>query len=153
VSARESDYLATCRDAIARQPKGISLEEGFIAERDLPPLVGWCDAFLLPYGEFHSQSGVAMLALANGKPVIASAAGGLAELVQDGHNGILINGADDIEPFAIAAAIRRAQDVGKAGLAAFGRQGRASLEESTAWPVVGRQHDSMLKSLLQKSLP
>lgn len=45
----------------------------------------------------------ALLAMANGVPVIASRAGGLPEIVQDGVNGLLV----DNEPEAVAGAIRR----------------------------------------------
>jgi glycosyltransferase involved in cell wall biosynthesis len=47
---------------------------------------------------------VALEAMAVGRPVIASAVGGLVETVEDGHDGILVP-ADD--PAALAAAIRR----------------------------------------------
>ena len=150
-SAREADYLAACRAAIAARPEGITLEERFVAESELPALVGWCDAFLLPYGEFYSQSGVATLALANGKPIIASKSGGLAELIVDGDNGIEIATDNSreatISEAAIADAIRRAHDIGQTGLAACGERGRARLTASSAWSVVGRLHAAMLDSL------
>lgn len=150
-SAREADYLAACRAAIAARPEGITLEDRFVAESELPALVGWSDAFLLPYGEFYSQSGVATLALANGKPIIASKSGGLAELIVDGDNGIEIATANSrdatISEAAIADAIRRAHDIGQTGLAACGERGRARLTATSAWSVVGRLHAAMLDSL------
>jgi len=150
-SAREAAYLESCRAAIAARPEGITLEDAFVAERDLPALVGWCDAFLLPYGEFYSQSGVATLALANGKPIIASKSGGLAELLVDGENGVEIASADSreatISEAAIADAIRRANAIGQDGLAACGEHSRARLTASSAWSVVGRLHAAMLDSL------
>lgn len=150
-SARETAYLEACIAAIAARPESITLEDAFVAESDLPALVGWCDAFLLPYGEFYSQSGVATLALANGKPIIASTSGGLAELLVDGENGIEIETANShdatISEAAIANAIRRASAVGPSGLAAYGANGRARVTATSAWPVVGRLHAAMLDSL------
>jgi glycosyltransferase involved in cell wall biosynthesis len=148
-SRREAAYLAACRAAIAAHPDGITLEDRFIAESELPALVGWCDAFLLPYGEFYSQSGVATLALANGKPIIASTSGGLAELLTDGENGIEIATAHDavISEAAIADAIRRANAIGQDGLIVLGERGRARLAASSAWSVVGRLHAAMIDSL------
>lgn len=148
-SAREANYLAACRAAAARQPEDIVIEEGFVAEADLPVLMSWSDACLLPYGEFHSQSGVAMLALANGKPIIASRSGGLAELMADNVNGIAIRSpdAETIDADAIAEAIRRADDAGPQRLAAMGAQGRERLYATASWPAVGKQHAAMLASL------
>ncbi len=148
-SARESGYLAACRAAIAARPDGITLEDRFVDESDLPALVGWCDAFLLPYGEFYSQSGVAMLALANGKPIIASTSGGLGDLLADGDNGIVIKSDKDatISEADITDAIRRTESIGLAGLAALGERGRARLAATSAWPVVGRLHAAMIESL------
>ena len=147
-SAREAGYLDACRAAVTRQPEGIVIEEGFVAEADLPALMAWCDACLLPYGEFHSQSGVAMLALANGKPIIASRSGGLGELLADNENGIAIRAADaEIDADAIAEAVRRADDAGLQRLAAMGAQGRDRLYATASWPAVGKQHAAMLASL------
>jgi len=154
-SAREADYLAACRAAIAQRPDGITLEDRFIAESELPALVGWSDAFLLPYGEFYSQSGVAMLALANGKPIIASKSGGLADLLTDGENGVEIttSPSDSISEAAIVAAIRRSKALGHDGLSALGRRGRDRLIDSSSWVVVGRLHAAMLDSLSAPARP
>jgi len=148
-SAREADYLAACRAAIAKSPGGITLEDRFVAENELPALVGWSDAFLLPYGEFHSQSGVAMLALANGKPLIASRSGGLADLLADEENGIEIKSdiTGHLGEAAIAAAISRSVALGRDRLATLGQRGRAALTASNSWPAVGRLHAEMLVSL------
>ena len=66
-------------------------------------------AVLLPYKD-ATQSGVAGTAFGNGRPVIASRVGGLADSVEDGVNGLTIPPGD---PRALAAAILRlADDVG-----------------------------------------
>ncbi len=44
---------------------------------------------VLPYLD-ATQSGVAAAAIANGRPIIASATGGLVDVVQDGVNGLLV---------------------------------------------------------------
>jgi glycosyltransferase involved in cell wall biosynthesis len=151
-SARESAYLARCREAIAVQPDGITLDPTFVPEGELPAVLASCDAFLLPYSDFHSQSGVAMLALANGKAILASRAGGLGELLNDGKTGLAIDapiGHDNgiVDEDAIAATIRRAEALGRAELARLGDCARARLAASSSWEVVGRQHASMLDSL------
>src|SRR5262249_34956797 len=61
------------------------------------------DAAILPYRS-ASQSGVAQLAFAYGRPVIASAVGGLPAAVRHGRDGILCEPGD---PAALARAIER----------------------------------------------
>ena len=61
---------------------GILLERRWFADSELPGLMDWADALVLPYRE-ASQSGVASLAIAAGKHVLATNVGGLPE--QLGH--------------------------------------------------------------------
>jgi glycosyltransferase involved in cell wall biosynthesis len=56
---------------------------------------------VLPYVE-ASQSGVACIAMATGTPIVASAIGGLAELIHDHVDGLLVPPAN---PQALANAI------------------------------------------------
>jgi glycosyltransferase involved in cell wall biosynthesis len=57
---------------------GVELDRRWIAETELPGLLAWSDALILPYRE-ASQSGVAAAALAAGRYVLATNVGGLAE--------------------------------------------------------------------------
>ena len=61
------------------------------------------DAVVLP-SKWENFPHVLVEALAVGTPVIATAAGGVTEIVQDGENGLLVPPED---PEALAAAIRR----------------------------------------------
>ncbi len=58
--------------------EGVSVERRWFADAELPGLLAWADALVLPYRE-ASQSGVAALALAAGRHVLATAVGGLPE--------------------------------------------------------------------------
>ena len=71
--------------------------------RDIPDLLAALDIFVLPS---HSEGvSLALLeAMAAGLPVIATAVGGLPEVVTDGENGLLIPPKD---PEALAAALAR----------------------------------------------
>lgn len=80
----EPDYLAQVRAAAEAAGALVDLAIGYVAEEDLRALLGRCDALLMPYQDFHSQSGVALLAASNGRPIIAAPAGGLADLIADG---------------------------------------------------------------------
>jgi glycosyltransferase involved in cell wall biosynthesis len=73
---------------------GLTAQVRFLGERaDVGDLLGACDVFVLP--SLHEGLGVAALeAMAAGRPVIASAVGGLAEAVVDGHTGVLVPAGD-----------------------------------------------------------
>lgn len=70
---------------------------------DIPDLLACCDLLVLP--SLSEGFGVAVLeAMAASKPVVASAIGGVDEVVLDGETGILVPPGD---PAALASAIRR----------------------------------------------
>ena len=84
----------------------VTLDFRYVPNDELPVLFGAADAVILPY-RTATQSAVAALAFAFGRPVIATRAGGLAELVEDGVTGALAPPAD---PAALATAIDRVLD-------------------------------------------
>lgn len=97
----------------------------FLGRRDdVPDLLEACDVFVLPSRQ--EGLGVAALeAMARGRPVVASAVGGLAEAVVSGETGLLVP--PDDAP-ALAAALARV--VGDAGFAArLGAAGARRVEE------------------------
>jgi glycosyltransferase involved in cell wall biosynthesis len=57
---------------------GVTVERRWVADRDVPELLAWADALVLPYRE-ASQSGVAAMAVAAGRHVLATRVGGLPE--------------------------------------------------------------------------
>ncbi|MCC6904770.1 MAG: glycosyltransferase family 4 protein [Anaerolineae bacterium] len=75
--------------------------------RDIPAVMSACDAFVLPtMGE--ALPTVLAEAMAASRPIIASAVGGVPEMIEDGINGVLLPPA---EPDALAeACIRLLQD-------------------------------------------
>jgi glycosyltransferase involved in cell wall biosynthesis len=81
----------------------VELCDGFVSNEQAALLFSAADASLLPYRS-ASQSGVVQLSFAYGRPVIATAVGGLAEAIKDGENGILCPASD---VGALAAAIER----------------------------------------------
>ena len=64
-------------EALARLP-GVRVENRWVPEDEVAGLVAWADAVVLPYRE-ASQSGVAAIALAAGRWVVATRVGGLVE--------------------------------------------------------------------------
>ncbi len=77
---------------------------GPVLHKDIPVLLSQANALVLPsYRE--GVPNVIMESLAAGVPPIATAVGGIPEIIRDGENGILIS---DISPEAVAESIERA---------------------------------------------
>jgi len=105
----------------AERPKAVALFKG-------------CLVFILP--SRHEPFGIVNLeAMAAGKPVIATAVGGVPEVVGDGETGVLVPG-EDVD--AMAAAIRRL--AGDAGLR--DRLGAAGLQRvrQFTWPAIAEDY-------------
>ena len=90
---------------------GVVLEPRWVAEAEIPQLMEAADALVLPYRE-ASQSGVIPMAHALGLPVVATPAGGLAEQLRDGVDGLL---AEAISAPALAKALVRLAEPGALG--------------------------------------
>jgi glycosyltransferase involved in cell wall biosynthesis len=81
----------------------VELRDRYIPDDEAALLFAAADAAVLPYRS-ASQSGVVQLAFAHGRPVIATAVGGIPEAVSDGEDGLLCPPED---PRALAEAIER----------------------------------------------
>lgn len=62
----------------------------YVEHQHVPIFFTPADIVVLPYLEFHSQSGVLHLAHGFGKPVIVSNVGGLPEVVEDHETGLIV---------------------------------------------------------------
>ncbi|HEX5365467.1 MAG TPA: glycosyltransferase family 4 protein [Acidimicrobiales bacterium] len=81
----------------------VDLRLGYAADEEVSRLLADHHAVVLPYRS-ATQSGIAPVALAAGRPVIATRVGGIADVVHDGENGTLAAPGD---PASLADAIRR----------------------------------------------
>jgi glycosyltransferase involved in cell wall biosynthesis len=81
----------------------VELRDGYVSDHDAAVLLTAADAVLLPYRS-ATQSGVAQLAFAYGRPVVATAVGGLSTAVEHGRTGLLVEPGN---AFALARAIER----------------------------------------------
>jgi len=100
--------------------------------------LGWyysaADVVVLPYTEVY-QSAVLYMAYSFERPVVASAVGGLAEVVRDGETGLLVPPAD---PPALAKALLRL--LGDLDLARqMGRQGKHLVETEFSWSAIAKR--------------
>jgi len=136
VSPGEAIYWERCRDLIARSPESIEVRREFIDDELLPELFRSCHSVLLPYTSFFSDSGVAYMALANGRPIISTRAGGLAPLLDSAQVGLTIQ-TGSVE--GVQAAIARALELGIGELAKLGRSGAEYVNNELAWPKVARK--------------
>lgn len=153
----ERKGLAVLLDALAQCP-GVSLEvlgdgplrgalerraarlgervtfRGFVSAEEKARALAACDALVLPavvdsLGDTEGQGVVLLEAMAVGKPVVASAAGGIVDLVRDEVEGLLVPPGDVA---ALATAVRRlGTDQGLC--ARLGAAGRTRVETDFSW--------------------
>jgi glycosyltransferase involved in cell wall biosynthesis len=81
----------------------VDLHARFVAEHDIPAIFGAGTIATFPYREIEA-SGVLSLAIAFGRPILASRLGAFAEQLEDGVHGCLVAPADR---GALAAALAR----------------------------------------------
>lgn len=148
LNRKEQAYWDRCRKLIAQHPEPIHLIEKFIPDECLPQLFETCHCFLLPYTHFSSDSGVAFMALANGRPIISTKVGGLASLLECSPAGLAI-----AEPSvsAVANALREAVDLGPEYLDRLGQAGKTWVLEECGWPKVASQTRQVYETLLGTS--
>lgn len=119
------------RDELERTARSLGVAErvdfrdGYVSNEETAALFGACDAALLPYRS-ASQSGVAALALGYGRPVVATAVGGLPAAIDDGVDGLLAPVGDAA---ALARAIERlARERDRLGAGALKAQAQRSFD-------------------------
>ncbi len=110
-----------------------------------------CPSIYEPFGIVNLE------AMACGAPVVASAVGGIPEVVVDGKTGFLVHFEPDGTPmgapkdrdaYARAFASRVNELVAKPELAAeFGKAGRARVESTFSWTSIAKQTADLYRSL------
>lgn len=103
-----------------------------------------CEAFVCP--SIYEPFGIINLeAMACGRPVVATAVGGIKEVVVDGVTGRLVPPSD---PRALTTAIEEVLG-NPAKAAAMGREGRRRVEEHFTWAAVARRTVELYHHLLK----
>ena len=89
--AGEGPYFPRLRDQASREGLiGRVSFTGFMRDRDLWSLMGRCRAVVVPSIWYENSPMVILEAYSLGRPVIATAIGGIPEMVEDGQTGILV---------------------------------------------------------------
>lgn len=116
---------------------GIVSFEGVIDEKRIDAMFAACDVLVLPAivtesGDTEGLGVVLIEAMGYGKPVIASAAGGIVDIVSNGDTGLLVAPGD---PAELASAIRRAMDEPEE-MEAIAQRGTAFAERAFGWDAI-----------------
>ena len=106
---------------------------GLVAQTEVPRLLSAADVAVAPVPPMKHDLWLSPLKLfeymASGKAVVASKVGQLAEVIQDGHNGLLVPPGD---PAALAAALKKLID-DSVLRARLGQQAREDAVQKHSW--------------------
>jgi glycosyltransferase involved in cell wall biosynthesis len=135
-NGNQARYWEECCRLIAQDPEPIQVLKTFIPDERLPALFAGCHCVLLPYTTFFSDSGVAFMAMANGRTIVATRAGGLGPLLDSAKVGVAIQ-----EPTArgVAAAITEVVRLGKGELARQAEAGAEYVNIQCGWQKFAKQ--------------
>ncbi len=139
------DSLEALRDSL-----GLQNRVQFVGEKDRKDVfveLTRCDMLIMPSRHASESFGLATLeAMVCAKPVVASAVGGLQELVADGETGLLVP-ADD--PAALAGALDRMAADGAMRIR-FGIAGRARARRFKT-QISGAEYEALFTDLIARA--
>lgn len=131
VLAGRGSELERLRDRTSASPD-IEVLDGFLSPAEVIREFQRCAFVVAPYLD-ATQSGVTAGAIANGRAIVASAVGGLPEVVRDGLNGLLVPPGD---ARALADALGRM--LREPELAEHLASGAASVRAQLDWSIAAR---------------
>lgn len=119
----------------------------FLGHRDdVPAVLAQADLLVLP-SESEAFPNAIVEGMAAGLPVVATAVGGIPELVEDGVTGRLVPAGD---PDALAGALLEVLDRPERA-AEFGRAGRRRIEDTYSFDRMVEQFETLYESELERS--
>ena len=139
----------SCRDGLVAlaQKLGVTDRVKFLGHRDdVPALLTQADLFVLPSRSEAFPNSI-IEAMASGLPVVASAVGGIPELVADGKTGRLVPPGN---PAALAGAVLDLLDAPERA-EEFGRAGRAQIEQTYSFHRMVGQMEALYLTELDRS--
>jgi glycosyltransferase involved in cell wall biosynthesis len=120
--------------AMMTHPERFEVLNKYIPHEDVPRLFQQASVVVLPYIE-ASQSAVIPLAYAFGKPVVATAVGGIPDVLDDGVTGYLVPPRD---PDSLASAVIRLLQ-GKEIRRCMGQNALRKTKNELSWTTIARQ--------------
>jgi glycosyltransferase involved in cell wall biosynthesis len=142
--AEDPDYWQECERALVGLESVISTEIGFVEEARLRELVAQCDAMLLPYEDFNSASGVAILACFAERLVVTTNVGGMGELASHGMEAVLID--RPANAISIARALQEFMQLPVEERRTRAHRTRTKLTEYLSWSRIGEAYVETLKN-------
>ena len=138
------------RDTLARQVERLGLERcvRFLGAVDPDAVAGLYRSALLVAcpSRWEGLPLACLEAMASARAVVATAVGGIPDVVTHGETGVLVPPGD--VP-ALAAAIRALAD-DATERRRLGRQARAHVAEAYAWPTIARRHLDVLAEAVRE---
>jgi glycosyltransferase involved in cell wall biosynthesis len=160
LAAMPHDILARCRVRIVGKPMMdlsallqfvrdaslgdyVQVEARFVPETEVSSLLAWADIMAMPYRQIDA-SGVLMMSLGFGVPIVATRVGLFAEILEDGKHGRLVEVDDHL---ALARALEElvANPALRARMGAAARQLR---DEIPGWDMIAQQTSQLYRELL-----
>lgn len=125
--------------------------DGVVTNERIAELFRTCDALVLPAivtetGDTEGLGVVLIEAMGYGKPVIASAAGGIVDIVKDNDTGLLVPAGDGA---ALAHTIRRAMD-NPDEMERLAQRGTAFADQAFGWPAIVGQLMTVYESAVKR---
>jgi len=124
--------------------------DGVVTSVRIAELFASCDALVLPAivtptGDTEGLGVVLIEAMGYGKPVIASSAGGIVDIVSDGDTGLLVPPGN---PQKLAEAIRRAMEEPQL-MSEIAKRGTAFAEKTFGWDAIVSGLKSVYKTAVE----
>jgi glycosyltransferase involved in cell wall biosynthesis len=139
-----------CRSALEAQAHacGVDRHVRFLGEcRNVPDILADGDLFVLP-SRTEAMPNAVIEAMAAGLPVVASAVGGIPEVIAHGHTGLLVPPDD---PLALAASVAQLMN-DPARAAALGRSARDFISREFGFGrMVSRFEELYLSAIVRQA--
>jgi spore coat protein SA len=144
-TGRETPFFRELQGRLAKAPGKVVLT-GFVPPTRMPQAYLLGDLFVGPSQIEEGLGMVFLEAAAAGLPLIATAVGGVPEVVHPGVNGLLLARKDDAAELA-SLIVGLLND--PARRAELGRQGRERVCREFSWEHIARQQEAVYDALLQ----
>lgn len=118
----------------------------YVEETDIPSMLSRAWVVVLPYREIE-QSGVAITACTFGKPIVVTAVGGLAELVKEAENGLVVPVDDDQKLAEAICRVLEDRDLRQR----FGYNSKRYAESELDWEIIAKKTTRLYRFVVEQT--